>query len=228
MNYRGLIMKRRMVAVLLFTLSVMFFPVFSFKTAEVGGSVGIDFREQEQKVVKELNTARTTPRSYASHLKDMRRYFYGKELRRPGDIVVLTKEGDAAVVEAIRFLENVKPLPALKLSQGMSQGARDHVEVQGRSGTVGHASNKGNQPWERISRYGTWKKTVGENIAYGCSRPRDVVISLIIDDGIPGCGHRQNIFNPNFRVVGVSWGPHTIYGTMCVIIFAGDYLEKKE
>jgi uncharacterized protein YkwD len=221
-------MKRRMGTVLLFTLSIIFFPVFTLQTGQRGGSVGIDFRELEQEVVKELNIARTTPRSYASHLKDMSRYFHGKELRRPGDIIVLTKEGDAAVVEAIRFLKNVKPIPPLKLSQGMSQGARDHVEVQGRSGTIGHGSDEGSQPWERISRYGTWKKTVGENIAYGCSRPRDVVISLIIDDGIPGRGHRQNIFNPNFRAVGVAWGPHTIYGTMCVIIFAGEYLEKKE
>ncbi len=220
-------MKRRMVAALLFTLPVIFFPALSFQTGQAGASENIDFRKQEQEVVKELNIARTTPRSYASHLKDMRRYFYGKELRRPGDMIILTKEGDAAVVEAIRFLQNVKPIPLLKLSQGMSQGARDHVEVQGRSGTVGHDFNEGSRPWDRISRYGTWKKTVGENIAYGSSRPRDVVISLIIDDGIPKRGHRQNIFNPNFRVVGVSLGPHTIYGTMCVIIFAGDYLEKK-
>jgi hypothetical protein len=215
-------------AVLFFTLSLIFFPVFTLQTGQRGGSVGTDFRKLEQEVVKELNIARMTPRSYASYLKDMRRYFHGKELRRPGEITVLTKEGDAAVVEAIRFLKKVKSIPALKLSQGMSRGARDHVEVQGRNGTIGHGSNEESQPWERINRYGAWEKTVGENIAYGCSRPRDVVTSLIIDDGVPGRGHRQNIFNPNFRVVGVAWGPHTIYGTMCVIIFAGEYLEKKE
>jgi hypothetical protein len=217
-----------MAVVLLFTLSVILPPVSVLQAGQRDGPVGIDFGKLEQEVVKELNIARTAPRSYASHLKDMRRYFYGKELRRPGDIIVLTKEGDPAVVEAIRFLENAKPLPALKLSQGMSRGARDFAEAQGRSGTVGHASDKGNQPWERISRYGTWKKMVGENIAYGLSRARHVVTSLIIDDGMPGRGHRQNIFNPNFRVVGVAWGPHTIYGSMCVIIFAGGYLERKD
>jgi len=157
----------------------------------------------------------------------MRKYFYGKELRRPGDIPILTKEGDAALVEAIQFLESVKPLPALKVSQGMSRGARDHVEFQGKGGTIGHGSTEGGQPWDRISRYGTWKKTVGENIAYGQSRARDVVVSLIVDDGVPGRGHRQNIFNPNFRVVGNACGPHAIYGTMCVMIFACGYLEKE-
>jgi uncharacterized protein YkwD len=221
-------MKRRMGVVLLFTLSIILLSAFILQAGQKGGPVGTDFHKLEQEVVKELNLARTAPRTYSSYLKDMGRYFHGKELRRPGDVIVLKKEGDAAVVEAIQFLKNVKPIPLLKLSKGMSRGALDHVEVQGRSGTVGHGSDEASQPWERISRYGTWKKTVGENIAYGCSRPRDVVMSLIIDDGIPGRGHRQNIFNPDFRVVGIAWGLHKIYGTMCVIIFAGEYLEKKK
>jgi uncharacterized protein YkwD len=221
-------MRRRVGAVLFFGSSVIFFTVLTLAAVEQAGSVSIDFDELEREVVKELSTARTSPQSYAAYVKGMREYFYGKELRRPGDITILTKEGDAALVEAIQFLETVKPLPALKVSQGMCQGAREHVEVQGKSGSVGHGSIEGRQPWERISRYGTWKKMVGENIAYGQSRARDVVASLIIDDGVPGRGHRQNIFDPHFRVVGAACGPHARYGTMCVIIFAGEYIEKKE
>ena len=220
-------MKRRLATVLLFTSSVICVTALALQAAQGAGSVSLDFHKLEQDVVKELNTARTSPRTYAFYVRDMRKYFHGKELRRPGEITILTKEGDATLVEAIRFLESVKPLPALKVSQGMSRGARDHIESQGKSGATGHGSTKGGQPWDRISLYGTWKKMVGENIAYGQSRARDVVISLIGDDGVPGRDHRQNIFNPNFRVVGNACGPHAIYGTMCVMIFAGGYLEKE-
>ncbi len=220
-------MNRKASAVLLLISSVIFSADLALQAEQRAGFPITDFHKLGLEVVKELSTARTSPRSYAFYVKDLRKYFYGKELRRPADITILTKEGDAALVEAIQFLEDIKPLPALRVSQGMCQGARDHVEIQGKDGTVGHGSSEGKQPWERISRYGTWQKMVGENIAYGQSRARDVVTSLIIDDGVPGRGHRVNIFNPNFRVVGVAFGPHAIYGAMCVIIFAGEYLEKK-
>jgi len=188
----------------------------------------IDFRELGAEVLKETNLARTAPRLYASHLKEIRKYFHGKELRRPGELPVLTKEGVSALTEAIRFMEKATPVPKLRRSGGMSRGARDHVEVQQTTGSVGHGSAEGSRPYERIGLYGSWEKTVGENIAYGYAHARDATLSLIIDDGVPNRGHRQNILNPNFHVVGVACGPHPVYRTMCVIIFAGGYLEKKD
>jgi uncharacterized protein YkwD len=192
------------------------------------GSGRIDFRELEAEVLKEMNLARTAPRFYASHLKEIRKYFHGKELRRPGELSVLTKEGVSALTEAIRFMEKATPVPKLRLSVGMSRGARDHIEAQGSTGSVGHGSTEGSRPHERIGLYGGWEKMVGENIAYGYAHARDAILSFIIDDGVPNRGHRQNILNPNFHVAGITCGPHPVYRTMCVIIFAGGYREKKD
>ncbi len=192
------------------------------------GSETIDFRKLELEVLKEANLARSAPQAYASHLREMRKYFHGKEVRRPGELPVLTKEGVFALTEAIRFMEKASPIPKLRCSPGMSRGARDHVEDQGRTGAVGHGSAEGSRPHERISLYGTWEKMVGENIAYGQTQARDVILSFIIDDGVPNRGHRENILNRNFRVVGVACGPHPVYHTMCVMIFAAGYREAKD
>ena len=64
-----------------------------------------------------------------------------------------------------------------------------------------------------------------ENLAYGPERARDVVMGLIIDDGVPDRGHRRNIFDPRLRVIGVACGPHEVYGSMCVMDYAGEYTE---
>jgi uncharacterized protein YkwD len=180
----------------------------------------------ENSVVREINMARTAPKDYASLLEQSKKYYDKKILRLPGKTPILTKEGVKSVNEAIRFLHSLQPLPPLIPSKGMSLGARDHVKDQASSGSGQHKGSDGSQPLDRVNRYGTWEKSIGENISYGSDQARDIVMGLIIDDGVPGRGHRKNIFHSDFRVIGVACGPHPAYRTVCVMTFAGGYKEK--
>lgn len=182
--------------------------------------------ELEYGVVQEINLARQYPKQYADLLEKHKPFYNGKYFKRPGEITIVTKEGVKALNEAIRFLRKVKPIEPVRASKGMSRAARDHVNDQGPTGKLDHEGTDGSQPWDRVSRYGKWRITVGENIAYGDKTARDIVIGLIVDDGVPNRGHRKNIFNPEFRVIGVAFGSHKRYRTMCVIDFAGGFEEK--
>lgn len=180
----------------------------------------------EKAIVDEINTARTNPRGYASFLEEWRRYYDGRLLKIPGERIIMTGEGTTAVNEAIELIRSTNPVPRLRPSKGMSLGAKDHVKDQGSSGSTQHKGSDRSQPWDRVNRYGTWEKSIGENISYGNEKARNIVIGLIVDDGVPSRGHRKNIFNPEFRVIGVAFGHHSTYRTVCVITFAGGYQEE--
>ena len=180
----------------------------------------------EYSVLQELNLARTNPQTYARILEDYRSQFQGRLVKRPGKIDLMTSEGTAAVDEAIRELKARKPMSPFRISRGMSLAAKDHVKDTGPRGSTGHSGSDGSKPFDRMNRHGKWLRSAGENISYGNDEGRQVVIQLIVDDGVAGRGHRRNIFNAAFEVVGISCGPHKVYGTMCVQTFAGDYQEK--
>ena len=68
-------------------------------------------------------------------LEDRLQYFdENKVLRVPGRNGLQTKEGPAAVQEAIDFLAGVQPLPAFSWRSGMAHACADHVKDKGELG----------------------------------------------------------------------------------------------
>jgi uncharacterized protein YkwD len=188
----------------------------------------------EKEVLHEINLARTQPQTYMAFLAQLRPHFVGTTLQHPGDIApatgrgaaLVTHEGVRAVEEAIAFLRTTAPLPPLTISRGMSLGARDHVKDQGPAGGVGHQGRDGSYSDMRVNRYGRWQGRSAENIAYGIASARGITMTFIIDDGVPGRGHRHNLFEPQSHVVGVACGSHRTWQIMCVLTFAAGYVER--
>ena len=204
---------------------ILVFLLASFNSAFAADAADAYLSAVEQDVVDELNLARTHPQRYAEFLTEMRQYFKGNQLRRPGELILVTQEGVEAVDEAINFLRSTAPVPALRPSRGLSSAAKAHVRDQ-RNGETGHTGSDGSQPWDRMNRYGVWQDKVAENISYGGYSTRGVVIQLIVDDGVPDRGHRMNMFNPEYRFVGVACGTHARFHDMCVMDFAARYSEQ--
>ncbi|MBU5615322.1 CAP domain-containing protein [Geomonas azotofigens] len=178
-----------------------------------------------QQILAETNAARQSPQRYADYIRDFKKNFIGKGYRLPGSLnVVMTSEGKGGLDEAARFLSRQRPLPALSWSPGLAQAAADLVREQTASGETGHGE-RGDMK-KRIEKYGSWRSSLGENISYGPDTARQVVMGLIIDDGVADRGHRKNIFDRSFATMGAACGPHPLYRTICVMDLAGGFQSR--
>jgi uncharacterized protein YkwD len=183
----------------------------------------------ETGIVEELNRVRTDPAGYAAFLEALLPQFDGKVWRSPQGLLE-TEEGARAVREAIAALRRTAPMSPLERSPGLGAAAHDLVRDQGTSGDMGHEGSDGSTPGDRVSRHGRWDGGISENISYSGYATvggRDVVIQLLVDDGVRSRGHRHNILDPDMRFVGVACGPHPHAAVMCVMDHAQQYDERR-
>ncbi|WP_306591708.1 CAP domain-containing protein [Geothrix sp. 21YS21S-4] len=181
----------------------------------------------ERAVVQEMSDARARPRAYAAHLRELRPYFEGALWKRPDRVPLRTEEGVAALDEAVAFLESLQPMGPLRFNEGLARAARAHARDIGPRGSLDHAGADGSSLSARLNRLGAWHGLIAENIATYEDDPRQVVLQLIIDDGVASRGHRRSLFNPDLHQAGAGVAPHRQYRTIIVIDYADGFVERR-
>lgn len=187
-------------------------------------------------IAEEVTLLRSNPAGYAQYVEAFLNNFIedtdAYTVDDTPDLRIMTTEGRSAVIEAIEELKRTAPLPGGGVIQAHSllgKAAADHVQDMANTpGLRGHAGSNGSTSSERIQRYGQFQVTCGENIDYGMTGARNIVVHLLIDDGVPSRGHRKNLLEPQFKCLGAAFGSHTEYRCSCVIDFAGGIMSFDE
>lgn len=165
-------------------------------------AAGSEFlNEDEKQVILIINLARTDGAFFAETF--LKNYLVLKE-----------KKSNPYIRSLFQDLRKVKNLPMLLPEKELYDIARDHATRSGKKGYQGHKGFR-NRYTEVMSRY----MEVGENIYYGEYTPAEIVLQLLIDEGIEDLGHRDNILNPRFNSIGVSIKPHKNFAYNCVMSF---------
>mmetsp|Transcript_19970 Transcript_19970/g.20017 ORF Transcript_19970/g.20017 Transcript_19970/m.20017 type:complete len:211 (+) Transcript_19970:25-657(+) len=183
-----------------------------------------------QEIFGELNNLRTDPKGFAERMEfEFVSTFKENNARhRFGAVPIITKEGIKAVQEAIEYLKSVEPLGGLAWSEGLARAAQSHVNDTGPLGIVGHTGSRENNLGDRLSQFGKWSDCIGECLDYSSVNAFEVIVSFVIDDGLPTRPHRKIVMNPRFKKVGIGAGHHTEYRSAACIVFAGEFAEKEE
>ncbi|EGR31942.1 scp-like extracellular, putative [Ichthyophthirius multifiliis] len=177
-------------------------------------------------VFNEQNKIRQNPKSYIGNLERMLGFFKGNTLYLPGQIPLQTNEGPSAVRDCMNFLNRQQSLEPLKLNDQMSKAAQDHANDIGPKGITGHNGSDGSTMTSRLEKYGDWMGKIGENICFGGNTAVDIIVQLIIDDGVSNRGHRMNIFGKDYKVTGIAAAKHSQYDICCVLDYASEYTSK--
>lgn len=119
----------------------------------------------------------------------------------------------------IADLKKANKVAALKSSDLLTKLARGHALDMGRHGKVGHESSNG-ASFEKRLRKKIKTGMIAECCDYGNADALDIVMSLLIDDGIASLGHRKNILYPQLKFVGIAIEAHKTYRVNCVMDFS--------
>lgn len=182
----------------------------------------------ERDMIYEINRVRHEPQSYLVYLNPLleaaklKLNTYGKggknysltfsTINRDGKEIktidttwhYINEEEVNALSTLVEKLKTMKPLSILQPDAGIYKAAVKHAADQhAHNWKLMHTGSDGSLPWDRILKYSPSMRFGNENIA-GSTGPvtaRDIVIQLLVDSGIPGYGHRENMLDPQWTHV---------------------------
>jgi len=187
-----------------------------------------DYVEKAKNIFNLINKFRANPRELAHHLERIKKYLNTKTniLSEPDKIQIQMVEGEDIFNEAINYLNNLRPLQPFQWEEALAKSAQEHVDDIGPKGLLLYQSSDGTEPEERISKYGDYIESLGENIDFGPNDAIGVIVSLTLDDGEEERPHRENLFKNDYKKIGIACGPHQTEFQMCVMDLAYDFVPK--
>jgi uncharacterized protein YkwD len=197
----------------------------SLNTAKNCGYMSAD----EKEMIYEINRVRCNPQSYLQYIepqlaearkilknsgKGYKNYSLTYSTRTTGGKEIKTvdtnwhysnEEQVKALSTLISDLKKLKKFSPLQPDSGIYKAARKQAnDEDAHDWTLIHTGSDGSEPWDRITTFSPSMSFGNENMAGRSGMmhsPRDFVIQLLIDSGIPGYGHRYNLLDPKWTHV---------------------------
>ena len=181
----------------------------------------------KREVIAESNRIRTNPKAYIPILEGYLKNFDGNLLTLPDKHEILeTEEGPRAYKEAIEFLKNQKPINVIEYDEEASKVALEYSKFLSNS-KEGQVEDD-NQIEQRVEKYLDYDYSISENIDFGGSTGVEVIVNLLVDDGVKNRTHRENLFSDKYEYYGVGVFEHPDYDFCTVIDYFGDILGYKD
>lgn len=128
--------------------------------------------------------------------------------------------------EARSFLNAQTPLPPLTYSPALSDIAVIHARDIGAKGLISHTGSDGSTLGVRARGRGIISTLSAEELSFGQTAARNVILQFIVDPSVPGRPHRKDLFNPVFTLAGVGCAAHSQLGQVCVVNLSNPFMVQ--
>lgn len=162
-----------------------------------------------EELIYVLNKVRSKPASFIPEIDRYRTHVKS--------FVKDVKALDKAVKEIKDRLRKQATLSALNMQGSLHMASQEHIKDIEANGVIGHIGSDGSDPLKRLQKFGKLSKLC-ENITYGHLTANMIIAALLVDEDTPGRGHRENLLNPDYVLVGIGIGVHKSQGRACVIM----------
>lgn len=153
--------------------------------------------------LKTLRTNGKGPKNYSLTFSTTTRN--GKEIKKIDTTWDYANEEEVKALQSlVKDLKKLKRLSVLQPDSGIYLAVKSFAEDQEKHNwNLIHQGTDGSWPWDRITKFSPKMKSGNENGAGNSANniPKEFVLQLLIDSGIPGYGHRYNLLNPEWTHV---------------------------
>ena len=179
-----------------------------------------------KEIIDEVNKARSNPSGYAQKVDEYISYFTGPIIKIPGiNVQIRTQEGDAPYKETRDFLKNEQSVGVLTPSKALCEIAQELLDkvVDSDTGEIDETETE-----QIIDKHGTFSGKFTRAMDFGGFTSEQVVINFLVCDGDPDRTQREPLLGRGLNKIGVAFGKHNIYSTVCVLVSCTEFTNTKD
>ena len=179
-----------------------------------------------KEIIDEINKLRANPSFYVKKVEEYINYFTGNIIKLPNiNVKTQTQEGTAPYFDTIEYLKNKENENFLTPSKALCEIAQEIVDIVFDSET-GEIDDELHE--QIIDKHGSFNGKFTRAIDFGGFTSEQVVINFLVCDGDEERTQREVLLGEGLNKIGVAFGKHNIYSTVCVLVTCTEFTNTKD
>ena len=179
-----------------------------------------------KEIIEEINKLRADPPEYTKKVEEYTHYFTGNIIKLPNlNIKIQTQEGVAPYTETIEYLKTKEKAKVLVPSKALCGIAKEIAEsvIDSETGEIDEEYHE-----KIIEKYGSFEGKFTRAMDFGGFTSEQVVINFLVCDGDPDRSQREPLLGDGLNKIGVAFGKHNVYSTICVLVTCTKFNNKDD